>query len=310
MTVKQLQVGSPFLIDETGDIVAVRSADGTVTYLAFVIPTATTPVDGVQSSLTTDMTNANADITLTAVAYGSGGDRISVTYVDPSANDAVLAVTVSGFDITVSLATNGSGTITSTADDVVTAIGASAAASALVTATAEGDGSGVVEAVAQAYLAGGVNVTAGPVGTLAFDSSNIYIKDAAQNWVSAPLTTNSVQKIEVEVDASAGGVAQTTTICTVPAGAVLMGVIVRSIMAFDGDATTTFDVGVSGDTSAYISSTDFDPSVSSSSACNIGGTTNTITTLQYLAADETIIATWTNDDNASEGTVKVVVLYR
>jgi len=186
MALRQPYNGNPLLVDEaSNDYVAVRNEDSTFNYFAFVIPTATTPVDGVQATLTTDMTNANADITLLAVNYGARGNLISVTYVDPGANDATLSIAVSGYDITVNLATDGSGTITSTADDVVTALGASAAAAALVTASAEGTGAGVVEAVAKDNLATGVDVTPGPVGTLAFDATSLYIKVTAQTWKKA-----------------------------------------------------------------------------------------------------------------------------
>lgn len=148
---------------------------------------------------------------------------------------------------------------------------------------------------------------------LLFDTTTdkiVGVKNPDNTESTFLFSESELKKIEVEIDASAGGVAVEETICTVPAGAVLMGVIVRSIMAFDGDATTTFDVGYDGDVPAYIDTTDFDPTASSTSACNIGGTTNTITTLQYVIEELPIIATWTNDDNASEGKVKVIVLYR
>ena len=110
------------------------------------------------ATLTTDMTNATADITLTAVTAGAEGNDISVAYVDPSGNDQALAVVVSGKAITVNLATGPAGAITSTAALVKAAINASAAASALVTAEDEGTGTGVVNAVAAANLTGGTDV--------------------------------------------------------------------------------------------------------------------------------------------------------
>lgn len=54
-----------------------------------------------------------------------------------------LSVTVSGTDITVQLATDGSGNVTSTANQVVTAYNAVSAAVALATATATGFGGGI-----------------------------------------------------------------------------------------------------------------------------------------------------------------------
>lgn len=141
-----------------------------------------TPVDGVKATVTVDMTNANADLTYTAKAYGTDGNSITVTHVDPSGNNKVLAVTVSGKDITVSLATDGSGNITSTANEVKAAVDAHAEASALVAVTVEGTGAGVTNAEAKATLTGGVNVTAGEIGSLRFDDTNFYMKISAQVW--------------------------------------------------------------------------------------------------------------------------------
>ena len=93
----------------------------------------------------------------TAVNGGTDGNGITVTYTDPSGNDQALAVSVVGTDIDVSLATGPAGAITSTADDISTAIAADEDAAALVTvADAEdNDGSGVVTAMAEAALTGG-----------------------------------------------------------------------------------------------------------------------------------------------------------
>lgn len=141
-----------------------------------------TPVDGVKAAVTIDMTNPNGDLTYTAKDYGTAGNSITVTHVDPSANDQSLAIAVDGTDITITLATDGSGTITSTANDIKTAIEADSEANALVAVTVEGTGEGVVEAIAEDALEGGVDVTAGAVGSLRFDDTNFYMKISAQVW--------------------------------------------------------------------------------------------------------------------------------
>lgn len=119
--------------------------------VSFIVP------DDAQATLTIDMTNANADLTYTAVDHGIEGNDISVTHTDPSGNDEPLGVSVSGTDITVSLATGEAGAITSTAAEVAAAIAANADAAALVTCTAEGTGAGVVNAETKTSLAGGAN---------------------------------------------------------------------------------------------------------------------------------------------------------
>lgn len=123
------------------------------------------------SALTVNPTGDDNGLIFTAVAYGAGGDDISVRYVDPAANDAELSVAVVGSAITVNLATDSGGTITSTAADVLAAIEASPAADALVTVaimTADSgtadDGTGVVTARSLANLAGGTGVGIGVAG--------------------------------------------------------------------------------------------------------------------------------------------------
>ena len=109
------------------------------------------------ASLTTALTGANNDLVFTALVAGDDGNLITIAYVDPAGNDQVLGVVVTGTDIVVNLATGGAGAITSTANDIIGKIYATAAASALVDVTraAANTGAGVVTALAQTPLAGG-----------------------------------------------------------------------------------------------------------------------------------------------------------
>lgn len=105
-------------------------------------------------SLTTGLTGANNDL-----SYTSSFTDARVRYVDPGSNNAALSVSVSGHDVTVNLATDGSGTITSTATQVAAAIQGSGAASAVVTVGNKpgNNGSGVVTALGYTSLHGGNN---------------------------------------------------------------------------------------------------------------------------------------------------------
>ncbi|HEY9460366.1 MAG TPA: hypothetical protein VIR04_06165, partial [Paralcaligenes sp.] len=99
-------------------------------------------------------------LTWTASLAGALGNRITVTLNNPRANDAALSVAVSaGTNITANLATGATGTITTTAAQLMAAIAANEAAAALVTVTATGlsDGTGAVEALRQTALAGGLD---------------------------------------------------------------------------------------------------------------------------------------------------------
>ncbi len=79
--------------------------------------------------------NANR-VVLTSRAWGhEGGNDVSAQFVDPGAADSPLQVMTAGNEITVSLGTDASGAIASTAAQVVDAVNADAGASALVKAT-------------------------------------------------------------------------------------------------------------------------------------------------------------------------------
>lgn len=128
-----------------------------------VVPAITASVSGgsaVQATLSTNLTGSNNDLTYTAVTPGTGGNSVTIAYVDPSGNDAELSVDVAASAITVNLATGVAGAITSTGDDIKAAILASVPASALVTVAdkSANDGSGVVIAMSATPLAGGAPV--------------------------------------------------------------------------------------------------------------------------------------------------------
>lgn len=124
------------------------------------------PVDAVQATATLDPAGNENALSYTAREYGTGGNSITVTYVDPGANSAPLGVSVAGKSIVVSLATGEAGAITSTAAEVLAAIEAHQPANVLVSAVfaADGeleDGSGVVTAMASTALTGGAGTGIG-----------------------------------------------------------------------------------------------------------------------------------------------------
>jgi hypothetical protein len=151
---------------------ALRTSDFAVFVAAGV------PDVSAQAELAVNPAGADNTVTFTAVAFGAGGDAISVEYVDPGVEDATIAVTVDGNAITVSLGTDSAAGITSTAGEVVTAVEASADAMELVTVASSPD-TGIVTAMAVANLADGTGYGVGtaPTGSLYIDITNakIYI---------------------------------------------------------------------------------------------------------------------------------------
>ena len=101
----------------------------------------------VNASGTTGVVANNNALTWTADSYGV---TPTVHLVDPGENDASLAVSVVGSVITVSLATDAGGDITTTAADVITAIGGDADAAALVDVANTDTSTGAAAVVAEA----------------------------------------------------------------------------------------------------------------------------------------------------------------
>lgn len=138
--VNYFDIGSPVTISADGVLSIVADP---VYYKHYRVKYATTPV---AASL------VNQSLTYTAVNYGPDGNLITITLVDPAANDEPLAISVVGSDIIVTLATDGGGTITSTGDDVKAALNLDADASALILVS--GTNASPLTALAETPLAG------------------------------------------------------------------------------------------------------------------------------------------------------------
>jgi len=148
-----------------------------------------TPVNAVAATLSTALTGDNNDMVFTAKNLGAIGNSVSITYVDPAGNNKSLSIVVTDLDIVVNLATGGAGAITTIASDIKTAIDADEYATALVSVAnkADNDGTGLVTAMAEAALTGGVDGTEAAKGGIYFDATYLYLTilantTAGQNW--------------------------------------------------------------------------------------------------------------------------------
>lgn len=144
---------------------------------------------------TSALTGNHNDLTFIARTPGTT-PTITVTYVDPSANNATLSVSVVSQAITVNLATGSGGAITSTAAQIKAAIEASAAASALVVVelAASNDGTGVVTAMSAQTLAGpaGTNPTMDVKLQSSVDDGTSYFDVASFTQATAAGTTGKI----------------------------------------------------------------------------------------------------------------------
>jgi len=92
------------------------------------------------------------EILYTAVQSGTGGDAITIEYVDPGANNQPLTISVVGNDISISLATGAMGAITTNAYDIMNLVTNDEDASALVFVQLVGSGTAFQEAFVQTNL--------------------------------------------------------------------------------------------------------------------------------------------------------------
>lgn len=151
-------------------------------------------------------------VAIDSVAWGhEGGNDLSIAMTDPGAADQPLSVSVTGDDIVVSLATDSTGAVTSTAAEVVAAINASPAASALVVAyTYRGNaGAGVVSPVSATALTDGLSapdsVSRDPQAVHAIrigkvrDGSKMgvlaYAQEHAREWVPPLVTIETAERL-------------------------------------------------------------------------------------------------------------------
>jgi len=140
-------------------------------------------IDGKKATLTFNSVAANSDLVFTEVRthVGTNDSAIRVRSVNPGTNNASLSISVTGSDITINLATDGSAVATTTAAQAVAALAASQAAAALVSVTDEGDGSGLLSVVAYTALTGGPNTLEVKLGdgnlTYSEKRNMEYVKD-------------------------------------------------------------------------------------------------------------------------------------
>jgi phage tail sheath protein FI len=126
-----------------------------------VVGTAPDSQPEVKAKLSTGLATSNNGLTWTAKIDGDLGNAISVKLLDPKANSSALAISLSGRDIVIKLATGSTGLITTTATALKTAIEANEAVNAIVGVanTGASTGAGLVAALKRTQLSGGITET-------------------------------------------------------------------------------------------------------------------------------------------------------
>lgn len=159
-----------------------------------------------------------AGLTFTAVPWGAAGNDISVEFLDPAANNATLSVAVVGNAITVSLATDGTGAITSTYNDIAAAVTGDVSASALVTVT--GSNSNVAIALAQTNLSAGADTVFTnnlPIATMTLTQTDdgvftLELADKFYALISASVTLMTASAADLQPQLASEAVSTTKII--------------------------------------------------------------------------------------------------
>ena len=157
------------------------------------------PTNSEIATLTTTLDGTNNDLVYTSKLDGAAGNKIKIAYVDPDEEEAELGISFAVSEgittITVNLATDVSKVITTKASDVKAAIDAHPVAKTLVSVAnaADNSGAGAVTALPATALAGGVDGTPAPVGTIIYNGGKLYVATAkvgiaGTTWASIELT--------------------------------------------------------------------------------------------------------------------------
>ncbi len=157
--------------------IATQTAGAAAGAISNVVVT-TSSVQGATATITID-----TDIVITANQQGAAGNDITIKLVN-AGNDQELGVTVTGNAITVNLATDGVGAVTTLRDQVVAAINADDAAKALVTAS--GGSATAAAAVGPTNLANGADEAR---GIYEYTITNAFQKVGAQITIGSETFT-------------------------------------------------------------------------------------------------------------------------
>lgn len=229
---------------------AINNATDTTGVSARILAGASQTVAATSATATVDPAGTNDALTFTADTAGTS-QNISIVYTNPGANSSPLGVTttVSGSAITinVSLATNGTGAITSTASSIAALINGDADASQYVTAAnATGnDGTGVVTAMASTTLTGATDEgtiavsdirPSSSAGTISIVYADPSANNAALGVSVATSGDDSTITVNLATDASGNIISTLDDIAAALAASTDASALVNASVSGDGDA--------------------------------------------------------------------------
>jgi len=152
----------PTLSIEHAEIHAGRmfNTSGVLTVATAQVGSVALTVPNAAAASATIAVSATSNVEYTARGLGRWGNNYKITHVDPDDDDQPLTVSRDGFDVIISLATDGDGTITSTVGEVIAAVNASPDLQLCLKAALgeDGDADDVAVAVVETALTGGIDI--------------------------------------------------------------------------------------------------------------------------------------------------------
>lgn len=180
------------------------------------------PSNSTQADTTIDMTNADADLTYTAVGYGAGGNGISVTHADRGYGGVSLSVSVADLAITVFLATDDSTASVNTLGGIVYTAVTKGVLGDLISVEhldPSGNDQPLVITVTDSLIS--ISLETGPAGAII--STELAVKDSIDNDASASAL--------VTCAAETGGATVATTVAETNLGSGYDGGVITSTAA-------------------------------------------------------------------------------
>ena len=143
------------------------------------------------------------------------------------------------------------------------------------------------------------------------DISGITDLSATTLTGSTSVTVGSgvIKVVKTTLTHDSSATATETALCTVPEDSMILDVAVKTIVAFDGSATTTCEVGINGNTDKYIDAADWDASVHNDTINMYGSTTSDTALPEFVSAAMAVVFTSTNTGTVGAGQIEGIVTY-
>ncbi len=156
---------------------------------------------------------------------------------------------------------------------------------------------GITDGTAAASKALVLDASSTISGIVEIDSTKVTVGSGTIRVVKTTLTHDS------------SATATETALCTVPEDSMILDVAVKTIVAFDGSATTTCEVGINGNIDKYIDAADWDASVHNDTINMYGSTTSDTALPEFVSAAMAIVFTSTNTGTVGAGQIEGIVTY-